>query len=79
VIEGRHAYERSQIADQKAATDAAEGAEKVEYVDTSAYESYEKQEGDFIEPGTEVESVVEPIAEPEPEAETDKSVKGAAE
>src|SRR6202158_1644338 len=26
VIEGRHAYERSQIADQKAATDAAEGA-----------------------------------------------------
>ena len=31
-------------------TDATEGAEKVDYVDTSAYESYEKQEGDFVEP-----------------------------
>ena len=50
VIEGRQAYERSQIADQKATADAADGAEKVEYVDTSAYESYEKQEGDFVEP-----------------------------
>jgi len=69
VIEGRHAYERSQIADQKAATDAAESGEKVDYVDTSKYESYEKQEGDFIEPGTEPEPVLEPIAEPEPEPE----------
>ena len=75
VIEGRHAYERSQIADQKAATDAADGGEKVDYVDTSKYESYEKQEGDFIEPGAESESVLETIAEPEP----DNSVKGAAE
>ena len=77
VIEGRHAYERSQIADQKAATDAAADGEKVDYVDTSKYESYEKQEGDFIEPGAESESVLETIAEPEPEP--DKSVKGAAE
>jgi small subunit ribosomal protein S2 len=77
VIEGRHAYERSQIADQKAATDAAADGEKVDYVDTSKYESYEKQEGDFIEPGAESESVLETIAEPE--AEPDKSVKGAAE
>jgi small subunit ribosomal protein S2 len=77
VIEGRHAYERSQIADQKAATDAAADGEKVDYVDTSKYESYEKQEGDFIEPGTESESVLETVAEPEPEP--DKSVKGAAE
>jgi small subunit ribosomal protein S2 len=75
VIEGRHAYERSQIADQKAATDAADGGEKVDYVDTSKYESYEKQEGDFIEPGAESESVLETIAEPEP----DNSVKGATE
>src|SRR6266436_5952312 len=74
VIEGRHAYERSQIADQKAATDAAADGEKVDYVDTSKYESYEKQEGDFIEPGTESESVLETVAEPEPEP--DKSVKG---
>jgi small subunit ribosomal protein S2 len=73
VIEGRHAYERSQIADQKATADAVDGAEKVEYVDTSAYESYEKQEGDFVEPGT--EPAAEPFAEPEP----DTSVKGAAE
>jgi small subunit ribosomal protein S2 len=77
VIEGRHAYERSQIADQKAATDAAADGEKVDYVDTSKYESYEKQEGDFIEPGAESESALETIAEPEPEP--DKSVKGAAE
>jgi small subunit ribosomal protein S2 len=75
VIEGRHAYERSQIADQKAATDAADSGEKVDYVDTSKYESYEKQEGDFIEPGAEPESLLEPVAEPEP----DNTVKGAAE
>jgi small subunit ribosomal protein S2 len=69
VIEGRHAYERSQIADQKAASDEATGSEAVEYVDTSAYESYEKQEGDFIEPGTEpsIEPAAEAAAEPEPE------------
>jgi small subunit ribosomal protein S2 len=69
VIEGRQAYERSQIADQKAATDAADGGEKVDYVDTSKYESYEKQEGDFIEPGTEPEPTLEAIAEPESEPE----------
>jgi len=77
VIEGRHAYERSQIADQKAASDAADGAEKVDYVDTSAYESYEKQEGDFVEPGTELELTVEPIAEPVVEPEPSASVKAA--
>ena len=77
VIEGRQAYERSQIADQKAATDAAEGGEKVEYVDTSAYESYEKQEGDFVEPVA--EPVIEPFAEPVAEPEPDPSLKGAAE
>jgi small subunit ribosomal protein S2 len=77
VIEGRQAYERSQIAQEKAATDAAAGAETVEYVDTSKYESYEKQEGDFVEPGA--EPFVEPLPEPELEPEPDKSVKGAAE
>jgi len=75
VIEGRQAYEQSQIADQKAAADATAGPEKVEYVDTSAYESYEKQEGDFIEPVTEPEPVIEPVTEPG----TDKSVKGVPE
>ena len=40
----------------------------VEYVDTSAYESYEKQEGDFVEPGAEpaVDQAVEPAADAEP-------------
>jgi small subunit ribosomal protein S2 len=78
VIEGRHAYERSQIADQKAATDAADGGEKVDYQDTSKYESYEKQEGDFIEPEAEPEPITEPIAEPEPEPENSVK-KGVAE
>ena len=83
VIEGRQAYERSQIADQKAAADALEAGEKVEYVDTSAYESYEKQEGDFAEPTAEpvvetlAESAAEPVAEPEPKSNS--SVKDAAE
>ena len=58
-------------------------AEVVEYVDTSAYESYEKQEGDFIEPGAEpaVDSVVDPTVDPAgaAEPEPDNSVKGAGE
>jgi small subunit ribosomal protein S2 len=48
VLSGRQTFEQSQIADQKVA--GAEGAEpEVDYVDTSAYEVYEKQEGDFVE------------------------------
>ena len=72
VIEGRHAFEQSQLAEQKSAADAAQPAEAVEYVDTSKYESYEKQEGDFVEPGA--EAAAEPFAEPEPDA-----AKGAVE
>jgi small subunit ribosomal protein S2 len=48
VIVGRESFEQSQIADQKAA-DGAGTEEGVEYVDNSAYEVYEKQEGDFVE------------------------------
>ena len=48
VIEGRNAYQQSQVAEQKSAEDQAL-VEGVEYVDTSAYEQYEKQEGDFVE------------------------------
>jgi small subunit ribosomal protein S2 len=48
VIEGRSAFEQTQLAGQKSA-EGAVGAEGVDYVDTSAYESYEKQEGDFVE------------------------------
>jgi small subunit ribosomal protein S2 len=48
VLAGRQSFEQSQLADQKTAEGA--GAEEgVEYVDTSAYEEYEKQEGDFVE------------------------------
>ncbi len=48
VVVGRQSFEQSQIADQKAA-DGTGAEEGVEYVDTSAYEQYEKQEGDFVE------------------------------
>jgi small subunit ribosomal protein S2 len=48
VLSGRQSYEQSQIADQKAA-EGVVGEDGVEYVDTSAYEVYEKQEGDFVE------------------------------
>jgi small subunit ribosomal protein S2 len=62
VLSGRQTFEQSQIADQKAAS--GEGTEsEIDYVDTSAYEVYEKQEGDFVEgePG-EVASAEEAIA-----------------
>ena len=48
VLAGRQSFEQSQIADQKVA-EGVPGEEGVEYVDTSAYEVYEKQEGDFVE------------------------------
>jgi small subunit ribosomal protein S2 len=48
VLSGRQLYERTQIADQKT-TEGADLSEKVDYVDTSAYEKYEKPEGDFAE------------------------------
>ena len=57
VAEGHALYEQSKVADQKAAADQAHEA-GVEYVDTSAYEQYEKQEGDFVE-GSGSEAVVE--------------------
>ena len=53
VVEGRQAFEQTQLADAKTTEGApAEGGEEVEYVDTSAYESYEKSEGDFVDPAT---------------------------
>jgi hypothetical protein len=48
VLTGKQQYERTQIADQKA-EEGLEPVEKVEFVDTSAYEKYEKQEGDFVD------------------------------
>ncbi|HXJ17915.1 MAG TPA: 30S ribosomal protein S2 [Candidatus Polarisedimenticolia bacterium] len=48
VLSGRQSFEQTQLAEQK--TTEGEGVEEgVEYVDTSAYEQYEKQEGDFVE------------------------------
>ncbi|MGB0036459.1 MAG: 30S ribosomal protein S2 [Candidatus Acidiferrales bacterium] len=65
VLAGRQSYEQSQIAEQKSAS-GAPGEEGVEYVDTSAYEVYEKQEGDFVdaEPGEAIPSEVAPAEEP---------------
>jgi len=54
VMEGRSAFEQTQIAEAKV-EEGASVEEVVEYVDTSAYESYEKVEGDFAEPGLEAE------------------------
>jgi small subunit ribosomal protein S2 len=48
VLTGRQSFEQSQIADQKAAS-GEPTEDGVDYVDTSAYEVYEKQEGDFVE------------------------------
>ena len=65
VIEGRSAFEQTQLAgEQAAAGAAAAGADAVDYVDTSAYESYEKQEGDFLEVAEATAEPVEAPAEP---------------
>jgi small subunit ribosomal protein S2 len=66
VVVGRQSFEQSQIADQKSAQGAA-GEEGVEYVDTSAYEVYEKQEGDFVDADAVVaEEPVVPVDEEVP-------------
>ncbi len=65
VIEGRSAFEQTQLAGEKAASGAAaDGGEAVEYVDTSAYESYEKQEGDFLEVAEGAEPLETPVEAP---------------
>src|SRR5262249_21535414 len=48
VVEGKNHYQQSKVGEAKAAADQAV-VDGVEYVDTSAYEQYEKQEGDFVE------------------------------
>ncbi len=67
IVEGRQHFEQSQMSGQKAGEGAEPGQEGPEYVDTSAYESYEKQEGDFVEPVAEptMEQVLDPVPEPE--------------
>jgi small subunit ribosomal protein S2 len=66
VLTGRQSFEQTQIAEQKAA-EGVPGEEGVEYVDTSAYERYEKQEGDFVEgeppaEGVAAEDAAAPVA-----------------
>jgi small subunit ribosomal protein S2 len=69
VLTGRQAFEQTQIQEQKA-TEGAESGEGVEYVDNSAYEQYEKQEGDFVEgEPVDVTGEVAPAAEEIPPAE----------
>jgi small subunit ribosomal protein S2 len=70
VLAGRQSFEQTQIAGQKA-TEGAAGEAGVEYVDTSAYEQYEKQEGDFVEgePGEIVPAPAEEAAATAPDDE----------
>jgi len=65
VQEGRQMFAQTQVAEEKAAEGATE-EDAVEYQDTSAYESYEKQEGDFVEQPVEAAEPAEP-AEPAPD------------
>lgn len=67
VIAGREQYERSQIAEQKTAEGAVAAEEGVEYVDTSQYEQYEKQEGDFVDQDVMAEAPAEEAAPAEDE------------
>ena len=70
VLTGRQSLEQAQIAEQKLASGES-GEEGVEYVDTSAYEVYEKQEGDFVEGEPVVDALAaEPPAEPAAEDST---------
>jgi small subunit ribosomal protein S2 len=70
VLTGRQSLEQAQIAEQKLASGES-GEEGVEYVDTSAYEVYEKQEGDFVEGEPVVDALAaEPPAEPAVEDST---------
>ena len=71
VLSGRESFEQTQIADQKAAEGVTEGG--VEYVDTSAYEEYEKQEGDFVEGDLEIAQAAEEVETPTPVANDDTS------
>ncbi|MFZ0641422.1 MAG: 30S ribosomal protein S2 [Candidatus Acidiferrales bacterium] len=70
VIAGREQYEQTQIAEQKSAEGAEGGEENAEYVDMSAYEQYEKQEGDFVEQDV--------VAEVPPEGAPDEAPAQAA-
>jgi small subunit ribosomal protein S2 len=72
VIEGKQSLEQSQLAEAKQTEGAEVGADgidpSVEYKDTSKYESYEKSEGDFVDPATleqpfAADAALDPVAE----------------
>ena len=68
VIEGKQSFEQSQLAEAKS-TEGGEPTgidESVDYVDTSKYEAYEKQEGEFIDPAALEQALA---AAPEPPAD----------
>jgi len=72
VKEGREQFERSQLESQKAAEPAAAGAgavpaETAAFVDASAYEEYEKQEGYFVDRAFETPGAEEILAPSEKE------------
>jgi len=68
VAEGRSLYEQSLVADQKAAADQAAVEAGPDYVDTSAYEQYEKQEGDFVEGSEQFIEAAETTVPPDEES-----------
>jgi small subunit ribosomal protein S2 len=70
VNQGRSTFEQTLIAAQKV-EEGVESAETVEYVDTSPYESYEKQEGDFVEPAESTSPVPAESTEPVPAESTE--------
>jgi small subunit ribosomal protein S2 len=76
VVEGRAAFEQTQLAGQKA-VEGADAGDTVEYVDTSAYESYEKQEGDFVDVPEGGEVAPEPAVDTAADAAVDAAA-GAA-
>jgi small subunit ribosomal protein S2 len=63
VIAGRQSFEQSQIAEEKRAEVAEAAADTTDYVDTSAYEKYEKAEGDFEEQDSGEVAAEEPVPE----------------
>ena len=72
VKEGREQYERSQLESQKAAEPAEAGAvpaESAAFVDASAYEEYEKQEGYFVDRAFETPAADELLAQTEKESQ----------
>jgi len=81
VIEGKQSLEQSQLAEAKQ-TEGAESAvdgidPSVEYKDTSKYESYEKPEGDFVDPATlDLPFAADAAAEPPAEAPDKDAANG---